>query len=42
MATRFEEQVESTVYLRVASKRAASEPEFAITEFMAVNDGLIP
>jgi hypothetical protein len=40
-ATRFEEQVETTTYLRVASKPAATEPDFAITEFMAVNDDLI-
>ena len=41
VATRFEEETETTVYLRVAARRAATEPSFAITEFMAVNDGLL-
>jgi hypothetical protein len=41
VATRFEAEIESTAYLRVASRLAGSEPRFAITEFMAVNDGLM-
>ena len=38
VATRFEQQVERTVYLRVLSRRAATDPDVVITEFMAVND----